>query len=91
MSETTLLTIVGQALLLLGELAAPFLAVSLLVGLAVSIFQSLTQIQDYTLTFAPKALALALVMVIAGNWIIGQLVAYTNSLYLDIPKLIAGI
>lgn len=91
MSETTLLTIVGQALLLLVELAAPFLAVSLLVGLAVSIFQSLTQIQDYTLTFAPKALALALVMVIAGNWIIGQLVAYTNSLYLDIPKLIAGI
>ena len=91
MSETTLLTIVGQALLLLGELAAPFLAVSLLVGLAVSIFQSLTQIQDYTLTFAPKALALALVMVIAGNWIIGQLVAYTNSLSLDIPKLIAVI
>ncbi len=91
MSEAMLLTIVGQALLLLVKVAAPFLAVSLVVGLAVSIFQSLTQIQDYTLTFAPKALALALVMVVAGNWIIGQLVSYTNSLYLDIPKLIAGI
>jgi flagellar biosynthetic protein FliQ len=91
MSETMLLGIVEQALLLLIKVAGPFLVVSLLVGLFVSVFQSLTQIQDYTLTFAPKALALALVMVIAGNWIIGQLVSYTNGLYLEIPKLIAGI
>jgi flagellar biosynthetic protein FliQ len=91
MSETMLLGIVEQALLLLVKVAGPFLVVSLVVGLAVSIFQSLTQIQDYTLTFAPKALALALVMVVAGNWIIGQLVSYTNGLYLEIPKLIAGI
>jgi flagellar biosynthetic protein FliQ len=89
-SEGALLAIVGQALLLLVKVAGPFLAVSLVVGLLVSIFQSLTQIQDYTLTFAPKALALALVMVVAGHWIIAQLVSYTDTLYLGIPKLIAG-
>jgi len=91
MSQAEALTIVGNALLLLVKVAAPFLAVSLLVGLVVSIFQSLTQIQDYTLTFAPKALALALVMVVAGNWVISQLVSYTTNLYMEMPKLIAGL
>jgi flagellar biosynthetic protein FliQ len=58
------------------------------VGLVVSIFQAVTQIQEMTLTFIPKVLALGLVLMIAGPWMLGQLITYTENLYTGIPGLV---
>jgi flagellar biosynthetic protein FliQ len=58
----------------------PVLAVSLLVGLVVSIFQAMTQIQEQTLSFIPKLLAIALILVILGPWMIKIMTSYTTSL-----------
>jgi flagellar biosynthetic protein FliQ len=58
------------------------------VGLAVSIFQAVTQIQEQTLTFIPKVAGIAVVIVVAGPWMLGQIVSYTRNLYEQIPSLI---
>jgi flagellar biosynthetic protein FliQ len=69
------------------KVSGPFLVAGLVVGLLVSIFQAATQIQEVTLTFVPKMLAVAAVVVIAGPWMLDQLVLYTAELYRTIPTL----
>jgi flagellar biosynthesis protein FliQ len=70
------------------KVALPMLLASLVVGLAVSIFQAVTQIQEQTLSFIPKVVALAVLVVVAGPWMLGQIVSYTENLYQSIPNLI---
>jgi flagellar biosynthesis protein FliQ len=70
------------------KVALPMLLASLVVGLAVSIFQAVTQIQEQTLSFIPKVVALAALIVILGPWMLGQIVSYTENLYQQIPSLI---
>jgi flagellar biosynthetic protein FliP len=60
----------------------------LVIGLAVSVFQAVTQIQEQTLSFIPKILALAGVLIVAGPWMLGQLLSYTTDLWSSIPNLI---
>lgn len=72
MSEEVVLTIVKQALYVVIKSAAPMLLVSMAVGLAISIFQTVTSIQEQTLTFVPKFLSIFLIIIIAGNWIMGN-------------------
>ncbi|MDA8293684.1 MAG: flagellar biosynthesis protein FliQ [Actinomycetota bacterium] len=79
-----------EAMLVTLELAAPILLASLVVGLVVSLFQSVTQLQEFTLTFVPKLAAVAIVLLIAGHWMLGQLVGYTDSLFTQIPQLLGG-
>jgi flagellar biosynthetic protein FliQ len=76
-----------DALLLGLKVAFPLLLAGLVVGLVVSVFQAVTQIQEMTLAFIPKILAVAVVLVVAGPWMLGQLVSYTNDLYGSIPEL----
>ena len=68
----------------------PVLGVSLVVGLLVSIFQAVTQLQEPTLTFIPKILAVVVVIVIAGPWMLDQLIVWTQELYGQIPNLVGG-
>lgn len=70
------------------KLALPLLLAGLVVGLVVSIFQAVTQIQEMTLAFIPKVLALVVVIAIAGPWMLGQLQTYTHELYEGIPNLV---
>jgi flagellar biosynthesis protein FliQ len=74
-----------DALLLALKVGMPLLLAGLLVGLIVSIFQAVTQIQEMTLSFIPKILAVALVLVVAGPWMLDQIVSYTSDLYHSIP------
>jgi flagellar biosynthetic protein FliQ len=76
-----------QALLLALKVSLPLLLAALLVGLLVSIFQAATQIQEATLTFIPKLLAMGAVLFLAGPWMLDQVIAYTRELYLGIPSL----
>ena len=78
-----------QAMLLGFELALPFLAASLIVGLVVSILQAATQIQEITLTFVPKIVVTGIVLVIAGPWMLDRVTSYTTQLFIEIPQLVA--
>ena len=88
MTQDDVVNLVVDAMSLALKVALPILLVTLVVGLAVSIFQAVTQIQEQTLTFIPKVVAMALVIVIAGPWLLGQIVSYTQNLYQSIPSLI---
>ena len=66
--------------------AGPMLLVSLFVGLAVSVFQAATSIQEYTLTFVPKLIAIAIVLFLTLPWMINVLVSFTTGLYDQIPN-----
>ena len=88
MTETQVVTIVTHAMVLVAEVAGPVLLAALGVGLVVSIFQSLTQVNDYTLTFLPKLVVIALVIAVAGHWMLGDIVGFTRQLYGSIPRLV---
>ena len=88
MSPETVVTVGRQALEVTLMLAAPLLLTALAVGLIVGIFQAATQINEMTLSFIPKLLAMAAVLAITGPWMIKSLVEYTRSLIESIPGLI---
>lgn len=90
MTDTTVLNLASQALLLITKLAGPVLAVSLVVGLFVSLFQVVTSIQESTLTFLPKLVAIGLVLLLLGHWMLGTAVAYTENIYNSIPQILSG-
>jgi flagellar biosynthetic protein FliQ len=67
---------------------SPILLASLVVGLAVSLFQSVTSIQEQTLSFVPKLLAIAVVLVVAAPWILRQIMQFTIMFFLRIPQMV---
>ena len=89
MNQDTVTHLSVQAMTLALKVAAPFLLAGLAVGLLVSIFQAATSIQEQTLTFIPKVVVTALVIVVAGPWMLDQIVGYTTSLYQSIPTLVS--
>jgi flagellar biosynthetic protein FliQ len=90
MDPAAVLDIAREAMVLAAKLAAPVLITSLVVGFAISLVQSVTQIQEVTLSFVPKAVAVALALLIAGQWMISSLVQFTTELYAKIPALVGG-
>jgi flagellar biosynthetic protein FliQ len=71
------------------KVALPLLLAGLVVGLLVSIFQAVTQIQEMTLTFIPKILAAIVVMIVAGPWMLNQIISYTETLWQGIPGIVS--
>ena len=88
MSQDSVVSICVSAMELALKLGLPILLVGLVIGLVVSVFQAVTQIQEMTLAFIPKVLALVVVIVIAGPWMLNQLLSYTTDLWGSIPQLI---
>ncbi len=88
MSPETVLTIGRDALTLGILLGAPLLLTALIVGVLVGVFQAATQINEMTLSFIPKLLAMAAVAVIAGPWMLRMMVEYTRRLVDSIPGLL---
>jgi flagellar biosynthetic protein FliQ len=87
MNDAAVLEIALQAIIIAAKLAGPILLVTLGVGFFISLLQSVTQIQEVTLTFVPKLLAVALVILLAGNWMLAEIVSFTAELYEGIPQL----
>lgn len=81
MSEIMIMSIVKKALSTGMMVAGPILIISLLIGLLISIFQATTQIQEQTLTFVPKLIAVLLVVVIGGPWMLNKLTTITTELF----------
>lgn len=75
--------IASSALFLVIKVAAPVLLVSLIVGLIISIFQTVTSIQEQTLTFVPKIIAVFLALIILGNWMLNEMVGFMVNLWSD--------
>jgi flagellar biosynthetic protein FliQ len=88
MNTDVVISIATQAMNLAFKVAMPLLMAGLVVGLIVSVFQAVTQIQEQTLAFIPKIVAIAAVLVILGPWMLGQVLTYTNDLYSSIPALV---
>ncbi len=88
MTPETVMTVGMQALKITLLLAAPLLLVALIAGLLVGVFQAATQINEMTLSFIPKLLAMAAVIAVAGPWMIKLIVGYTGQLFESIPSLI---
>ena len=88
MSELAIMTIVKKALVTGLLISGPILIISLVVGLIISIFQATTQIQEQTLTFVPKLIAIILVLVLGGPWMLNKLVMLTNELFQSISTIV---
>ena len=89
MSHVLIVDLARNAIMLILVVAGPLLAVSLGIGLVVSIFQAVTSIQEQTLSFVPKLLAVAAVFLVALPWMLQLLVKYTTELFRSLPTLVA--
>jgi flagellar biosynthetic protein FliQ len=87
MTDTDVIHLAMQAMLVAAKLAAPALVTALVIGFAVSLFQSATQIQEFTLAFVPKVIGVAIALLICGHWMLTTLITFTTQLFHDIPKL----
>lgn len=90
MDEAVLIDLLVSAVVTIIKASAPLLLVSLVVGLVISILQTVTSIQEQTLTFVPKLLAVFLVLIIAGNWIMGLAVELMKELCMNFEYYIHG-
>ena len=88
MDQDAVISLANQALQLSIKVALPLLLAGLGIGLVVSVFQAVTQIQEQTLVFIPKILGTALVLVVGGPWMLNQLLSYATELWSGIPTLI---
>jgi flagellar biosynthetic protein FliQ len=88
MNQDTVINLATQAMVLSLKIGGPILLLGLIVGLLVSIFQAVTSIQEQSLSFIPKIVGVAVLIVVLGPWMLGQLVSYAENLYLSIPSLI---
>ena len=76
-----------ETLFVVAYVCAPVLGIALVVGLAVGIFQAITSIQEMTLTFIPKILAVGIVLLLLTNWFLDLLVNYTELIFSEISKM----
>lgn len=88
MDQETVINIAQGALMMVLYISAPLLGISLVVGLAVSVFQATTQIQEQTLSFIPKILSVIVAIAAFGSWMLTMLTDYTNNLFQNILQYI---
>jgi len=88
MTETFVATIGHDALLLALLIAAPMLGISLIIGLIVSLFQAMTQINEQTLTFVPKIIGIGLILLLAGPWMLQQMMRFTVQIMELLPNMV---
>lgn len=81
MDAGTVINIARQTIWVIVETAVPVLLVSMVVGLVISLFQTLTSIQEQTLTFVPKLIAILLTIMIIGSWVLNQITGFMNNLW----------
>ena len=87
MTDTSVVHILSGAMIMALKLAGPILVVCLVVGLIVAVVQTITQIQEMTLTFVPKLIGVAVVLLVGGPWMIHEFTAWVQELWRIIPTL----
>jgi flagellar biosynthetic protein FliQ len=90
MSDTEVIQLATQALWTATKIAAPLLIVSMVIGTAISLLQAVTQVQEMTLSFVPKLMGIAIVLVLSGGWMLSTLTDFTRQLFEAIPNIVQG-
>ena len=88
MTDTAIIDIALQTMVVSLKLCAPILVTALVVGFTISLFQSLTQIQEVTLAFVPKLVGVGVALLLCGNWMMHTLVAFTNDIFEGLPAML---
>jgi flagellar biosynthetic protein FliQ len=88
MNQDVVVSLTMDAISVAMKVAVPMLLAGLVVGLIVSVFQAVTQIQEQTLAFIPKVVALVAIMALFGPWMLGELETYTVALWASIPQMV---
>lgn len=89
MNDTTIIDIAMQTMVVALKLSAPILVTALTIGFAISLFQAMTQIQEFTLAFVPKVVGIGIALIISGNWMLHTLMTFTVNLFERIPTLLS--
>jgi flagellar biosynthetic protein FliQ len=90
MTDTQVLEIGLQTMTIVAKLSAPVLLTTLAVGFLISLFQSVTQIQEQTLSFVPKAIAAGAAVLFTGHWMLHELISFTTQLFARLPDLLSA-
>lgn len=88
MTPEFVVTLAQEAIKITIYISLPMLGIGLVVGVLISLFQAVTQIQEMTLTFIPKIIAIFLALLVAFPWILDKMITYTTNLFLNIPQYI---
>lgn len=89
MTDSDIISLALQTMLVALKLSAPILVTSLVIGFTISLFQSMTQIQEFTLSFVPKVIGVGIALLVCGNWMLHTMVDFTVDLFNAIPGLLA--
>lgn len=89
MTDAAIIEIALHAMIVTAKLCAPILLTALAIGFAISLFQSVTQIQEVTLSFVPKAIGVGTAILVSGSWMLHQLISFTQELFAMIPQLLS--
>lgn len=87
MTPTDVMDVVRQLLWMALLVAGPLLFVGMLVGLLMGVLQAATQVQDATLSFVPKLVVLAAILLFGGHWAMGQLVTFTDDMFMEVARI----
>ena len=88
MTDTAIIELAMRTMLVALKLSAPILATSLVIGFVVSLFQSMTQIQEFTLAFVPKLIGVGIALLVCGNWMLHTLMTFTIDLFEGLPAML---
>ena len=88
MTDTDVIHLAMQVMMVAAKLAAPALVTALVIGFAVSLFQSATQIQEFTLAFVPKVIGVSVALLVCGHWMLTTMITFTHELFASIPQLL---
>ena len=88
MSDADVTEIAAQTMMVAAKVAAPVLLTALLVGFLISLFQAATQIQEPTLSFVPKMIAVCIALLVTGNWVLSEMISFTHQLFNMLPQLL---
>jgi flagellar biosynthetic protein FliQ len=86
MNDTTVLQIGMDAMMVAAKIAAPTLLTALLVGVAIGLVQSATQLQEQTVAFVPKFIGVGVAMLVSGNWMLSTMIDFTHQLWGNVPS-----
>ena len=88
MTDTSIIELAMRTMMVALKLSAPILVTSLGIGFTVSLFQSMTQIQEFTLAFVPKLIGVGIALLICGNWMLHTLMTFTIDLFEGLPAML---
>jgi flagellar biosynthetic protein FliQ len=88
MTDSSIIDIATQTMFVALKLSAPILVTSLVIGFTISLFQAMTQIQEFTLAFVPKVIGIGIALIVSGNWMLHTMIDFTIDLFARIPSLL---